>query len=540
MTRFGRLGQLTRLNLRRDRFRILMWIILLAALMASVAWKFEDIYGTQSEIAAIKGTLASPGIVAMFGAFSFKGKVTTAEIFANEMLLFMGLIQVVMNLALSVHATRGEEDLGITELIRSHAVGTLAPLGAATLELVIVNGLLGVLYSVGLTAANMPGATTEGNWLIGIGLATTGLLFGLLGLLTAQLADHSASATGLAYALFGISYLARMITDVQNPKLTWWSPMGWVEKLAPYNAANWTPIWLSLLTGLILLSLAFRLNDRRDLGAGAITTRPGRRTASAFLRGPVSLLWRRERNVIIAWLLAVMIFGIAYGTVFNTIGDILKTNPTMQQVFGSTMVHEANHQVLLSFTSLLAIVMAAVATIPGMQLILKLHTDETRGWLEALYARPLSRTTLLFSHLGMAYLTSTLAYIGGLGGIVVMGDASLTHVQDGISATEFWHGVAAQLPEIWVFLAISTLLVGCWPRLKPLSWAYLALGFISVYMGSLLKLPGWVKQLTPAGWMLRVPLHAMNWTTFSWMTGLAIVLIISGWVGYRRRDLQMR
>jgi len=244
--------------------------------------------------------------------------------------------------------------------------------------------------------------------------------------------------------------------------------------------------------------------------------------------------------VIIAWLLAVMIFGIAYGTVFNTIGDILKTNPTMQQVFGSTMVHEANHQVLLSFTSLLAIVMAAVATIPGMQLILKLHTDETRGWLEALYARPLSRTTLLFSHLGMAYLTSTLAYIGGLGGIVVMGDASLTHVQDGISATEFWHGVAAQLPEIWVFLAISTLLVGCWPRLKTLSWAYLALGFISVYMGSLLKLPGWVKQLTPAGWMLRVPLHAMNWTTFSWMTGLAIVLIISGWVGYRRRDLQMR
>jgi len=539
MTRFGRTGQLIHLNFRRDRFRILMWLILLAALMASVAWKFEDIYGTPSEIDAIKGTLASPGIVAMFGAFSFTGKVTTAEIFANEMLLFMALIQVVMNLALSVHATRAEEDLGITELVRAHAVGTLSPLAAAASELVIINGVLGILYSAGLSAANMPGATTEGNWLIGMGLAATGLLFGMLGLLTAQLADHSASATGLAYTLFGISYLARMITDVQQPKLTWWSPLGWVEKLAPYNDPHWSPIWLSLGLAVILLVFAFMANNRRDLGAGALTTRPGRRQASTFLRGPATLVWRRQRNVIIAWIVAVIVFGVAYGTVFNTIGDILKTNPTMQQVFGAAMVHEANHKILLSFTSLLSIVMAAVAIIPGMQLILKVHSDETRGWLEALYARPLSRTHLLFSYVGTAFVTSTLAFIGGLGGIVVMGDASLTHVKDGISASEFWHGIAAQLPEIWVFLGLAVLLVGCWPRLKSLSWAYLALGFISVYMGSLLKFPDWVQNVTPTGWMPRVPLHDINWTTFSWMVVLAIALVIIGWQGYRRRDLHM-
>lgn len=539
MTRFGRTGQLVRLAFRRDRFRILMWIVILAALMASVAWKFEGIYGTPSEINAIKGTLASPGIVAMFGAFSFKGQVTTAEIFANEMLLFMALIQVVMNLALSVHATRAEEDLGITELVRAHAVGTLAPLSAAAIELLLVNLCLGVLYSVGLSAANMPGATTQGNWLIGLGLAATGLLFGMLGLLTAQVADHASSATGIAYTLFGLSYLARMITDVQHPRLTWWSPLGWVEKLAPYNSPRWLPIGLSLVLAIILLGLAFWANNHRDIGAGAITTRPGRAQASACLRGPATLVWRRQRNVIIAWIIAVIIFGVAYGTVFNTIGDILKTNPTMQQVFGAAMVHEANHKILLSFTSLLAIVMAAVAIIPGMQLILKLHSDETRGWLEALYARPISRTHVLFSYVGTAFVTSTLAFIGGLGGIVVMGDASLTHVKDGISATEFWHGVAAQLPEIWVFLGLSVLLVGCWPRLKTISWLYLALGFITVYMGSLLKLPDWVKNVTPTGWMPRVPLHALDWTTFSWMVGLAVVLVVIGWLGYRRRDLQM-
>ena len=102
----------------------------------------------------------------------------------------------------------------------------------------------------------MPGATTSGNWLIGLGLGTTGLLFGTVGVLTAQLTDHAASATGLAYALFGISYLARMITDVQHPQSTWWSPLGWIEKLSPYQHPNWTPVGLSLLLTFVILGCA--------------------------------------------------------------------------------------------------------------------------------------------------------------------------------------------------------------------------------------------------------------------------------------------
>lgn len=540
MSQYHKTGLLLRLNCRRDRWRIVIWIAVLAALMASVAAKFDGIYGTPHEIEAIRQTLASPGIVAMFGAFHFTGRVTTAEIFANEMLLFMALIQVIMNLTLSIHATRNDEDQGVTELIRAHTVGALAPLAAAMGELVIINGGLSVLYGLGLQLAHMPGATTSGNWLIGLGLGTTGLLFGTVGVLTAQLADHAASATGLAYALFGISYLARMITDVQHPQSTWWSPLGWIEKLSPYQQPNWTPVGLSLLLTFVVLGCAVFANAHRDLGAGALTTRPGRRTASPLLRGPLSLIWRQQRNIFIGWLLGITLFGVAYGTVFNTIGNILKTNPTMQQVFGRAMVHDANHQILLNFTSLLAIVMASVAVIPGLQLVLKLHTDETHGWLEALYARPLSRSRLLVSYVSSALGLSTVAYIGGLAGVIVTGNASLDHVQDGISTAEFWQTIAAQLPMIWVFLALGVGLVGWVPRIKALSWGYLALGFIAIYMGGLLQLPTWVQRLAPTGWMPRVPVHAVNWTTFSWMVALSVLVLFLGWLGYHRRDLQLR
>lgn len=535
-----RVGLLTRIGFKRDRLRLLVWILVMAGLMIAVAVKFVDIYGTRSEIDAIMGTLKSPAIVAMFGAYTLKGPVTTAQVFANEMVVFMALMQVIMNLSLAVHATRDEEDHGLTELVRAHAVGPLAPLLAAISELTIVNLGLGLLYAVGLNLANMPGSTTTGDWLIGLGLAATGWLFGLMALVTAQLADHAASATGMAYTLFGLSYLARMLTDVQNPKFTWWSPLGWIEKMSPYQDPNWVPVLLMVLTGIILAGLAMGIARHRDIGAGAIATRPGRRTASAFLRGPLSLLWRRQRNVLIGWFFGVLILGISYGTVFNTIGDILKTNPTMQQVFGRAMVHSANHNLLVSFTALLAIVMAAVAIIPGLQLILKLYTDETRGWLEGLYALPVSRTRLLATYGGLGLVTSTLIFGSGLAGLVLTGNASLTHATDGITAFEFWQGFWSQLPTIWLFLALGILLIGWWPRGRSAVWLYLAYGFISQYMGNLLHLPKWAKQLTPFGWMKAVPTHNVDWAIFGLALAITVVLLLAGWWRYTRRDLHLR
>lgn len=534
------LGLLTRLAFRRDRIRLLVWVLVLTGLMTAVALKFVDIYSTRAELEAIMSTLKSPAIVALFGAYTFHGTPTTATVFANEMLVFMALMQVIMNLGLAVHATRDEEDHGVTELIRAHAVGPLTPLLAAMIELTLVNLDIGLLYAWGLNLAAMPGATMTGNWLIGLGLAATGWLFGMVALVTAQLADHAASATGLAYALFGLSYMVRMMTDVQAPRLTWWSPLGWIEKLSPYHRPNWLPLLLMLLTGIILANGALALARRRDIGAGVLATRPGRRTASAFLRGPGSLLWRRQGRSLIGWFLGIVILGASYGTVFNTIGDILKTNPTMQQVFGGAMVHAANHHLLLSFTSLIAIVLAVVATIPGLQLIFKLYADETRGWLEGLYALPLSRTRQLVTFVGTALVTSTVIYGGSLAGLILTGNASLTHPRDGITAFEFWQTLWGQLPTIWVFLGLGVLLIGWWPRGHALIYGYLAYGFISQYLGNLLNLPTWAQRLTPFGWQKTIPEHAVAWPLFSATVLLAGSLFLLGWWRYTRRDLQLR
>lgn len=538
-SRFARTGRLTGLALRRDRFRILIWILVLVGLMIGVAFKFTDIFGTQHEIAAIKDTLKSPAMVALLGAFKFTNNPSTAQIFSTEMVVFMTITQIIMNIMLGVHATRGEEDEGITELIRSRAVGQLAPLSAAALELVIVNALVAILYGIGLGFSDMHGITTEGNWAVAIGLAAVSLAFGLLALLTAQLTDHSASATGLTYALFGLAYIVRMMTDVQNPDYTWWSPLGWVEKISPYHHPNWLPVVLALLLALILFILAAIINLQRDLNAGAIATRPGRRIASAFLRGPVSLLWRREHNVIIGWIIGLAILAMTYGSIYNSVGDMLKTNPTMQQVFGSNVLHEANHAMLVSFTSTLVILMAALAAIPGIQLVYKLYSDETNGWLESLYARPLSRTRLFFGYVGTGLLSSIVAFGVAISTLILVGNATLSHPKDGLTTFELWQSIWGQLPAVLVFIGIATAIIGWWPRIRALNWLYLGLGFITLYMGGMLKLPKWAQHLSPLGWMNKVPSHDVEWANFSWMLVLSLVLILIGWWGYRRRDLHM-
>ncbi|QMU08502.1 permease [Levilactobacillus suantsaii] len=537
---FTQTGQLTRLALRRDWWRLLLWGVSLVGLMMAVAAKFATIYGTPAEIAGITQALKTPAIVALFGPFRLGTHATTAQVFANEMLLFMALIQVVMSISLGIHATRHEEDTGITELLRAHAIGSLAPLQAAVIELTLINLSIGILDALGLSLAGLPGATWLGNWVIGLGLAASGWVFGMLALLSAQLADHATSATGLAYALFGLSYLVRMLTDVQAPRYTWLSPLGWVEKLAPYQQPRLLPLILFGGLGLLCLGSASVWAQCRDLGAGILTIRAGRATAARALRGPITLLWRQEYRVIMGWVLGITVLGAAYGAVFDTIGDILKTNPTMQQVFGTNALHAANHQLILTYSSTIALVLTAVASIPGLQLIFKLYHDDLSGWLDALYARPVSRQRLLLGYTGSAVTTSCLVFLGGWSGLVLVGNFSLTHAADGLTWSEFLTGVAGSVPVMALLLGLGALVVGAWPQGRLVVWGYLAYAFISQYRGNLLQLPHWAKSLGVFDWLPTVPDHAINWVTVSWELGLAISCGLIGLGSYVRRNLQSR
>ncbi|WP_235017762.1 hypothetical protein [Pediococcus acidilactici] len=177
-------GLLTALNLRRDRLNIGVWVLVLAGLMASVAFKFETLYGTRQAIVSIKATLNTPAMQAFFGTFDTPLKAS-GDLFATEMLVFMAIAMIAMNIYFAIRATRGEEDQGLTELVVAHDVGNWSIIMAALTELFTINAVTGVLYSLAIQFSSMAGVDANGAWLIGLSLAAGGLLFGMVGLLMA-------------------------------------------------------------------------------------------------------------------------------------------------------------------------------------------------------------------------------------------------------------------------------------------------------------------------------------------------------------------
>jgi ABC-2 type transport system permease protein len=57
------------------------------------------------------------------------------------------------------------------------------------------------------------------------------------------------------------------------------------------------------------------------------------------------------------------------------------------------------------------------------------------------------------------------------------------------------------------------------------------------YLGNMLDLPDWLMKLSIYDYIPKIPLKAMEWPPVFGISGLAVVLIVVGFVGYRRRDL---
>lgn len=104
--RFANVGRLTRMNLRRDWLKIVVWIAVLAGMMAGAAGKFDSLYGSKASMNSIVTTLKTPAMVSLLGPFTANKPYTVAVIYGAEMVVFMGLIAAMMNIYFAIHATR--------------------------------------------------------------------------------------------------------------------------------------------------------------------------------------------------------------------------------------------------------------------------------------------------------------------------------------------------------------------------------------------------------------------------------------------------
>jgi len=68
-------------------------------------------------------------------------------------------------------------------------------------------------------------------------------------------------------------------------------------------------------------------------------------------------------------------------------------------------------------------------------------------------------------------------------------------------------------------------------------WLFLGFSFFTDYMGPIINLPKWMTKVSPFGQTPQIPSESFEATPIIVMCCIFVVLLIIGFIGFRKRDI---
>jgi polyether ionophore transport system permease protein len=516
------------LVLRRDRFRIAMWLLGLIGLMAVSASSVVALYKTPEQLAGYARTVrGNSALIIQAGPGYGLENPTVAAIVMNETSLWMYIAVAVMNVFMVVRHTRTEEESERAELVRAAPVGRHAALASAMFGSVIVTAIAAAGNVVALLAFGLP---VGGSLAFGASMTGIGAVFGGVAAVAAQVASGSRAALAAGGVAVGIAFVLRAIGDVGNGVLSWASPIGWAQGIRAYADERWWVLILPAAATAALFVAARVLQDRRDFGSGLVAPRAGRAEATRSLSTPLGLAVRLQRGALIGWAVGLGVLSFFYGLVADQAEKIIQDNPDMADFFaqlGMSSVTDA-------FLSTAMLIMALFASGFTVASVLRLRSEELAGRADPILATPVARLRWAAGHLLVAFVgTALLAFVCGL----AMGAAAALVLGDAGRVAELTAAGLVMAPATWVLAGATVLLYGWRPRWALAAWAFVAWAFVAAMFGTLLELPQWLLDLSPYQHVPALPAAPMAWLPLVVLTVIAVVATAAGLRALARRDM---
>lgn len=526
-------GTLIRFMLRRDRVRLPLWILsIILFTLASVA-ALPDLYSSASDRQARATLMQNPGTRAISGPGYGLDDYTFGAMVSLEFLSWIAIFVALMSIFTVVRHTRNEEETGRAELVRSSRVGRHATTTAALAVTAGANLVLAVLLGWTLGSLGVETIGLSSSMLFGVALASIGVVFAAVAAATVQLNEYSRGASGLAGFAFAVAYLLRAAGDmaeVGGGLASWLSPVGWAQQTRVYVDDRWWPLLLSLGLTVILVTAAYWLSTRRDVGASLIESRPGPANASARLSSSFGLAWRLHRSAVVWWSLAMFLLAYGYGTLASEVEQFVAEMSVIQDA-----VSEIGGSIIDAWISVIILVLAVLGAVFGVLVALRARSEENGGRAEPILATEVSRSRWFAGHLAVALAGSALLmFLGGLG----MGLSASQALGDSEILGPVVGAGLAHVPAVWLMVGIASVLYGLVPRATPAVWVVITYAGVVGWLGVLLGFPAWAINLSPLGHTPLLPAEDVRWTPLVVLTALSIVLVALGLVGLRRRDLQ--
>lgn len=527
---FKRTGRLSRFILKRDKLRLPLWILGITVLTFIIPGAFLELYPSQQERDVMAETMKNPAMIAMAGPADFDN-YTIGVMTAHQMLIFTAIVVGLMSILLVTRHTRADEEDGRIELIRSLPVGRLSTLNATVTVYVVTYILLALIVGLGLFWLNIEGMDLEGSLLYGAVLGTTGIFFTGLTALFAQVSEGSRGTLGLSISVLIISYILRAVGDVSNETLSWFSPLGLVTQTDVYSSNNWWPVLILFAASIVLVMIAYYLNTIRDMGEGFIPSKPGRKHASKFLQSPVGLSVRLQRTGLFSWAIGMFVMGASYGSVLGDLEAFFEGSNDLQNI----LVVAEGYSLTEQFLPMLMMVMAILAAIPAVMSINKLYGEEKKHRVEHVLGRAVSRTKLMSSYLVISMIIGFVMLSLASVGLWLAGNLVVT---GGLEFSMVYGATIVYFPGVLVMIGLSATLIGWFPKKTSFIWLYLFYSFFVLYLGGLFQFSDWVGKLSPFGYIPQIPIEEMDWLSTILLLIVAVIISVTGVIGYNKRDIQ--
>lgn len=528
---FNGTSKIIQLFIRQHRFKISLWVLGIVGLSVIVALTYPEIYTTDADITGFAITISNPAMKAMLGSGYDVESYNVGAIFANEMLMFTSIALAVMNIMLMGSMTRDDEQAGRLEVIQSLPVGKLSDLMASVLLLLFTNLAINGLITIGLFTMGAEVFTFERSLLYSTILTITGLIFAGITAVSAQLFESLQSTKQLTFGILILSYVIRMIGDVQNDMISLFSPLGWTTRTEVFVEDYWLPVLVLSIGFLLSISLAFFLKIKRDIYAGIFPSRKGKQHASSFLKTIPGFIWHLQKAKIISWFLLIFALSAAFGAILGELeayfADIEILQVFLEGSAGSGMIEQ--------FISYLFTIMSIFTLFPVITLMVGLKTEENERRIQHFYTRGVSRNKVFISYFTLAILSGVLMQFGISFGTFVTSQYILN---DPISLKLFVQMSFIYLPAILFIAGFIAFLVGIAPNIIHSIWLYVGHVFIVLYLGNLLDFPKWAKKLSVFYYIPEYPHEEIKWLTLISLSVIGFGLFIIGLVGYNNRDIE--
>jgi ABC-2 type transport system permease protein len=227
----------------------------------------------------------------------------------------------------------------------------------------------------------------------------------------------------------------------------------------------------------------------------------------------------------------MLFFGIAYGSVADSINEFVKDNKNLSDIVAA----QGGGSIVDSYLAMSFRILALLGAGFAVQATLRLRSEETSLRAEQLLSTALSRVRWACGHYAVA-LTGSIVVLLVSGLAMGLTDAAVTG-DTGVVAQALG-GMLAYTPAVWLLASLTLALIGLVPRAAPVAWALLTGCFVIGMFGQLLDLPQWASDLSPFQHVPQLPAANFTALPLAILTACVLALTALGLAGLRHRDLQ--